>query len=371
MLHRHHEVHQSVSRSRAHARLTLYWPGMNQDIQNFVAGSRHCQDRLPANAKETMITKPIPNRPFLHIAADFAAYGEKQFLIIVDCKTDWPDIIEMGHDTTAKKLTKALRDHFCHTAVPDILWSDGGPQFTSKYTADFLERWYVPHNVSSPHYPQSISKAEATVQSMKKLISAAWTGRSVNWDQLSCLLLQYCNTPCSKDGLSPAQKLFGHLIQDTLPAHWRAFKPEWHKPITDTENAASSTQRNMILVYNQHARDLHELQIGNHVALHNPISRLWDIYRVVTAVGPRRRYFVKTKNGSVLVRNRRFLRKGIPVSVAGPAPQGPESSSSDSALPITSRTSTSSSTSPASTLPAPHASDCLWGDVRMSSLPEL
>ncbi len=44
-----------------------------------------------------------------YITTDFAAHGEKQFLIIVDCKTGWLDVIKMGHDTTAvKELTEAL-----------------------------------------------------------------------------------------------------------------------------------------------------------------------------------------------------------------------------------------------------------------------
>ena len=173
------------------------------------------------------MSKQIPDRPFQQIAADFASYGGKQFLILVDCKTDWPDIIEMGKDTTAAKLTTTLRDYFCRAAAPlDLLWSDGGPQFTSHHFADFLQTWGVTHVTSSPHYPQSNGKAEATVKSMKKIISAAWTGHSVNWDQLSRALLQYRNTPCRKNGLSPAQKLFGHPVQDTLPAHRRSFAPE-------------------------------------------------------------------------------------------------------------------------------------------------
>ncbi len=90
MLSRLHEAHQGVSRSKARARLTMYWPGIDQDIEHFVAGCRHCQNHLPSNGKETMILKPVPSRPFQLVAADFAAYGGKQFLIIVDCKTDWP-----------------------------------------------------------------------------------------------------------------------------------------------------------------------------------------------------------------------------------------------------------------------------------------
>ena len=55
-----------------------------------------------------MVSKQIPDSPFQQVAADFVSYGGKQFLIIVDCKTDWPDIIEMGKDTTAAKLSNTM-----------------------------------------------------------------------------------------------------------------------------------------------------------------------------------------------------------------------------------------------------------------------
>ena len=319
MLSRLHDTHQGISRSQARARLTIYWPGIDRDIENFVQGCRHCQDHLPSNTKEPLISKPIPDRPFQQIAADFGSYGGRQFLIIVDCRTNWPDIIEMGKDTTAPKLTAALRDHFCRTAVPELLWSDGGPQFTSSKLAQFLATWGVSHIISSPHYPQSNGKVEATVKSMKKLISASWTGRSVDWNKLSRSLLQYRNTPCRKDGLSPAQKLFGHPVQDTLPAHHRSFAQEWQKSSQDAEKAVTETQNKLQQSYNQHAHDLSTLQIGNHVAIQNPTSKMWDIYGIITAIGPFRRYFIKTQNGRVLVRNRRFLRKRNPLSIAAPA----------------------------------------------------
>ena len=256
------------------------------------------------------MSKQIPDRPFQQIAADFASYGGKQFLILVDCKTDWPDIIEMGKDTTAAKLTTTLRDYFCHAAAPlDLLWSDGGPQFTSHHFADFLQTWGVTHVTSSPHYPQSNGKAEATVKSMKKIISAAWTGHSVNWDQFSRALLQYRNTPCRKDGLSPAQKLFGHPVQDTLPAHRRSFAPEWQRSSQEADSAATHTSETSQATYNQHAHHLSDLQAGNHVAVQNPTSKMWDIYGTITAIGPHRRYFVKTQSGRILVRNRRFIHK--------------------------------------------------------------
>ena len=292
----------------------IYWPGIDGDIENYVKGCCHCQNRLPSNTKEPLLSKPVPARPFQQIAVDFASHGGRQFLIIVDCKTGWPDVIDMGRDTTAQKLTNVLR---YRTAVPDVLWSDGGPQFTSSKFANFLVNWGTSHITSSPYYPQSNGQAEAAVKSMKKLVSAAWhaQGKSVNWEKLSRCLLQYGNTPCRKDGLSPAQKSFGHPVQDSLPAHRRSFAPEWQKSLEEADKDAGDARHAAEQAYNQHTRELPDIKVGNHVAIQNPRSKLWDIYGVVTALASHRRYVVKTTSGRVFVRNRRFLRKRIPVSI--------------------------------------------------------
>ena len=230
-----HESHQGTVCTKQRARLTVYCPGMDNDIENMVLSCKHCQDNLPSNPKQPMISKSGPSRPFQEIAVDFCSYGGQTYLIIVDCFTDWPDIIFMGHNTTTFHLVQVMRQSFCRTAIPDILWSDGGPQFTSKQFQDFSKQWGFLHKTSSPHYPQSNGKVEATVKSMKKLISASWTGRSLNEDHLCRALLQYRNTPSRKDSVSPAQKLFGRPVQDTIPAHRRSFTQEWQKQSDEVE----------------------------------------------------------------------------------------------------------------------------------------
>ena len=97
-----------VSRSQARARLKLYWPGIDRDIENYVHGCRYCQDHLPSQGKEPLISKPLPERPFHQIAADIGSHAGRQYLIVVVCKTDWPDIIDLGKDTTAPHLIESL-----------------------------------------------------------------------------------------------------------------------------------------------------------------------------------------------------------------------------------------------------------------------
>ena len=62
---------------------------------------------------------------------------------------------------------------------------------------------------------------------MKKIIRGAWNKRFLDEDRMCKALLEYRNTPSARDGLSPAQKLFGHPMEDTLPAHPRSFSQEW------------------------------------------------------------------------------------------------------------------------------------------------
>ena len=236
-----HESHQGTVRTKQRAHLSIYWPGMDNDIDNLILAYQTCQDCLPSNVKEPLIHKPRPDRPFQEIAIDFCSYAGRDYLITVDCFTDWPEIICMNHGTTTLQLTMALRQTFCRTAIPDVIWSDGGPQFTSNMFHEFAKHWGFSHIISTPHYPQSNGKVEATVKSMKKIIRISWNGRFLNHDKFCRALLQYRNTPCHRDGLSPSQKLYGHPVQDILPAHRRSFAEEWQNKVEAAEQKTNQT----------------------------------------------------------------------------------------------------------------------------------
>ena len=205
----------------------------------------------PFTIKKPLVQKPKPDRPFQEIAVDFCSYAGCEYLIIVDCYTDWPAILSMDHGATTLQLITALRQSFCQTAIPDILWSDGGPQFTSKQFRDFSHQWGFLHKVSTPHYPQTNGKIKATVKSMKKIIRTSWNGRFLDHDKFCCALLQYRNTP--------SKMVFLQLQNYACPRH-----------------IASSS---LLLLTRMAAENL----------------------RVKT------RYYVKTSSGRVLVQNHCFL----------------------------------------------------------------
>ena len=101
-----------------------------------------------------------------------------------------------------------------------------------------------------------------------------------------------------------------------IPAHHRAFAPEWQQSTKETDAKIATHKDQVESYYNYRTKALPELRVGSHVAVQDPHSKLWNLYGVVVDIGPYRRYFVKMTNGHILTRNRRFLRRRIPLSPA-------------------------------------------------------
>ena len=156
-------------------------------------------------------------------------------------------------------MFKVLRQSFCCTAIPDVLWSDGRPQFTAKSFQDFLRKWGVTHCTSSPYYPKSNSKIKAIVKSIKKIITASRDTRTLNENRFCHVLLQYQNTLSCRDGISPALKLFNRPIQDTIPAHRCLFAPEWQHSALEAEQQDACTLQQSESFYNNHAHNLADI----------------------------------------------------------------------------------------------------------------
>ena len=59
-----HAVHQGIVRTNRRARQTVYWPGITNEITTLLSTCSTCQERLPSNQQEPMMSDPLPTHVF-------------------------------------------------------------------------------------------------------------------------------------------------------------------------------------------------------------------------------------------------------------------------------------------------------------------
>ena len=89
-------------------------------------------------------------------------------LLTMDYYSKWLSIAPL-HDTKSIDVIRELKRIFADFGSPEIVVTDGGPQFVSHEFRRFASDWLVQHTMSSPAYPRSNGQAERMVQTAKNV----------------------------------------------------------------------------------------------------------------------------------------------------------------------------------------------------------
>ena len=163
-----HKSHMGISKTKARATETVYWPNINQHIEMLIKKCEVCQTYQKQQQKEPMIPSDIPIYTFQIVASDLFNWNNQDFVIVVDfCSKYWE--IETLYDTKSITIVKKMKKFFSRLGITETLRSDNGPQYTAQVPKEFSKLWNFKHVTSSPEYPKSNGFVERHIQIVKNL----------------------------------------------------------------------------------------------------------------------------------------------------------------------------------------------------------
>ncbi|CAK1587161.1 unnamed protein product [Parnassius mnemosyne] len=301
MLRRIHEGHLGVEKCQRRARDVMWWPGMSADITCVVQGCDTCQRHQAAAPRQPLAPHPVPTLPWEHLAADIFEFGGKQYLLIVDYYSKFVEI-SLLTNLQSKTVINVMKGIFSRFGIPKKIVTDNGTQFTSDDFKIFSKAWGFEHVTSSPHYPRSNGLAERNVRTVKSiLIKSHETGE--DW-QLA--LLNFRNTPITGEKYSPAQLLMSRRLNTRLPVHQDVLRPKTVNARLVKENRLKKCDK-VKEYYNKGTKPLTSLKPGETVRMRD--KKTWEKAKVMARARGERSYWLETKNGRVLRRNRQHIMK--------------------------------------------------------------
>ena len=64
--------------------MSIYWPGMNADMKDYISRCERCRNFEISNQKETLMPHELPSRPWEKVGADLFSLDGRDYLITVD-----------------------------------------------------------------------------------------------------------------------------------------------------------------------------------------------------------------------------------------------------------------------------------------------
>ena len=290
-----HHGHQGIHRCLLRANTAVWWPGLSKQITEAVKSCPECVKHSPSPT-QPLISSQLPQYPWQKVGSDLFHFKGKTYLLVIDYFSRYPEVVKL-HNTTSTAVIATLKPIFARFGIPEILFSDNGPQYSSHEMKQFASSYGFTHITSSPHYPRSNGLAERTVKTIKNFMTKS--------TDLTLSLLSYRSTPLPWCNLSPSELLMGRRMRSTIPQVSDHLTPKWPY-LTKFREQDLKFKKQQESQYNQRhqARALPEIPDNTPVwvtAQNRP-----EPGRVTSQADAPRSYLVETPTGQVR-RNQQHL----------------------------------------------------------------
>ena len=166
-----HEGHKGIVRTKSLAKMYVWWPGINNDIDHVVRQCVPCQKTCAGALQAPFHSWSWPTLMELadmtiwaRLHLDYAGQVEgKMVIVMVDAHSKWIEAVPTA-TATSTAVIEVCRERFAQFGLPDTIVTDNGNCFTSSEFATFLQRNGIKHITTAPYHQASNGLAERAVQ---------------------------------------------------------------------------------------------------------------------------------------------------------------------------------------------------------------
>ena len=210
-----HEGHLGINKCQMRAKETVYWPGLNEQLEQLILNCQLCLKYSRSKDKgnpHTALGHEVPPVPWSKLATDIFHYESQPYLLIVDYTSRFL-IVGKLKSMSAQHIAEHFKSIFSEYGWPDTLVSDNGPCYATESFANLMKEYAVNHITSSLHYPQSNGLTEKFIKIVKNLFYKA----TDEGTDIHKYLMMYHNTPLASTSKSPMQMLQQRSARSQLP----------------------------------------------------------------------------------------------------------------------------------------------------------
>ena len=167
-----HKGHLGLNKCKLRAKETVYWPGLNNELEDLVLNCHLCLKYSNEKCKlepSLALGQEVPLYPWTKLVTDIFHFEGASYLLIVDYTSSYPVVCKLT-SMTDQHIASQFKLICSEYGWPETIVSDNGPCYTSEIFTNLMIEYNVNHITSSPHYLQSNALAKKYVQIVKKLV---------------------------------------------------------------------------------------------------------------------------------------------------------------------------------------------------------
>lgn len=219
-----HKDHKGIVRMKALARGSVWWLGVDNDIEAYVKSCFICASTQKGEKQKVYGEWSESKFPFERVHVDLFEFSKVTYLVLVDTFSKFIHV-DYIKEYNAYNVIEKLRILFSIFGLPKEIVSDNGPPFNSYEFKMFFRANGINVSNSPAYHPQSNGSAERAVQTSKNsfrkyVLDIEYNFKSYMQEiknkrrsiqmMIDNFHINYRNTPSTVTGVSPSELLFNY-----------------------------------------------------------------------------------------------------------------------------------------------------------------